>query len=500
MLKSINELLEETERLIKANAALQQKLQQAGVSTDGIISGSVDALVIADHKTIKVLTEATADKIYRILIEKMNEGAVTLNEEGTILFCNSCFANMVNLPLQKVTGTKFENFLHEASKELLKNLTKQAGQNSLKKEIYIKTNDGRAIPVLISLNTLKMDSDVVISIILTDLTIQNKSKEELNWQTKRLEQQNIELEDAVKELQLQSEEKEKRAAELIIVNKKLVIESKEKHKREAELKTANKKLRHQNEEKEKRATELAIANKELEAFTYISSHDLQEPLRKIQIFSALILEKEDAALSQQGKDYFQRIQKAAKRMQILIKDLLLYSYISIQQSLEYTSLNEILEGVIADHKETIREKNAFIEADSLCTACIDSSQFRQVMHNLMGNSLKFADPRRPLHIVIKSEIVEGNLFLNEQLLLSANKLSPGKSYCHLSFSDNGIGFDQQFKNKIFDLFQRLHAKEKYPGTGIGLAIVKKIIERHNGVIIASGEPNRGARFDIYIPA
>lgn len=85
-------------------------------------------------------------------------------------------------------------------------------------------------------------------------------------------------------------------------------------------------------------------------------------------------------------------------------------------------------------------------------------------------------------------------------MLSANKLSPGKSYCHLSFSDNGIGFDQQFKNKIFDLFQRLHAKEKYPGTGIGLAIVKKIIERHNGVIIASGEPNRGARFDIYIPA
>ncbi len=141
----------------------------------------------------------------------------------------------------------------------------------------------------------------------------------------------------------------------------------------------------------------------------------------------------------------------------------------------------------------MKEKHATIEANQLCDADIIPFQFRQLMHNLIGNSLKFSNPEKPPHIQIKSEIANGLKFSNEKLL-------PQKKYCHISFSDNGIGFEQQYSEKIFEVFQRLHGKNEYIGTGIGLSIVKKILENHHGIITAKGELNKGATFDIYIPA
>jgi signal transduction histidine kinase len=119
-------------------------------------------------------------------------------------------------------------------------------------------------------------------------------------------------------------------------------------------------------------------------------------------------------------------------------------------------------------------------------------QFRQLMHNLMTNSLKFANPAHPLRISIKCSINKGSE-------LKEDKLIAEKRYCHISFADNGIGFDPQYKDKIFEVFQKLHSKEEYTGTGIGLAIVKKIVENHNGIITATGVLQKGATFDIYIP-
>lgn len=143
-----------------------------------------------------------------------------------------------------------------------------------------------------------------------------------------------------------------------------------------------------------------IANKELEAFTYISSHDLQEPLRKIQTFAARILMNEQAGLSDKGKDYFHRIQNAASRMQILIEDLLKYSQIQVREhKLENIDLTNIVEEVKTDLKETIEEKKATIDSSQLCNANIVPSQFRQMMHNLIGNALKFSALDRPPHIV-----------------------------------------------------------------------------------------------------
>lgn len=239
--------------------------------------------------------------------------------------------------------------------------------------------------------------------------------------------------------------------------------------------------------------ELKKKNKELESFTYISSHDLQEPLRKIQTFSGLILEKEQTSLSNKGKEYFQRIWDSAIRMQTLIEDLLAYSRASItERKFEIVDLNEIMQEVINEFGEAIAEKNAVIEVGRLCEASINPLQFRQMMNNLIANSLKFSKPGGHPHIVIKSKIAEGLQLPNENL-------SPFVKYCHITISDNGIGFDPQYKDQIFEVFQRLHDRDEYPGTGIGLAIVKKIVDNHNGIITATGELNKGVTFDIYLP-
>lgn len=255
----------------------------------------------------------------------------------------------------------------------------------------------------------------------------------------------------------------------------------------SDIKTAEQNIKQKNIELEK-------MNKELQSFAYISSHDLQEPLRKIQTFSSRIRDKELDNLSDSGKDMFSRMNDAAKRMQTLIQDLLAYSRTNATEPLfETTDLNDIITEIKKDLEEELQEKNAVIESNELGHVDIIPFQFRQLMHNLIGNSLKFSQPDVPPIIKIESEIAKG-------LELNNDKLSPQKKYCHIAVSDNGIGIEQQYSEKIFEVFQRLHAKNEYNGTGIGLSIVKKIVENHHGIITANGELNKGVTFDIYIPA
>ena len=236
---------------------------------------------------------------------------------------------------------------------------------------------------------------------------------------------------------------------------------------------------------------LISVNKELESFAYISSHDLQEPLRKIQTFSSRILAEEYQYLSDKGKFYFERLQHSALRMQILIRDLLAYSRTKTRErQFEVTDLNILVEEIIQGFREELEEKKGTIEAPEQCEANIIPFQFRQLLQNLISNALKFTQPGKPPRILIKSEIIKNN---------NLNFLK-GKDYCHITVSDNGIGFDLQYKERIFEIFQRLSTKKSYEGTGMGLAIVKKIVENHNGIITATSEINKGATFDIYIPA
>jgi PAS domain S-box-containing protein len=261
----------------------------------------------------------------------------------------------------------------------------------------------------------------------------------------------------------------------------------------SEKKKADDRLKQNALELEQKNIELEKMNQELQSFAYISSHDLQEPLRKIQTFATQIIERESQNLSDYGKDKFQRMQNAAKRMQTLINDLLSYSRTNVQERVfEKTNLSKIIDEVRDDLKEEIEQKHARIESTENCEANIIPFQFRQLLYNLVSNSLKFSKAETPIVVKINSEIVKGSDLNNK-------KLEDKTVYCHIKIEDNGIGFEQQYSAKIFEVFQRLHGKLEYTGTGIGLAIVKKIVDNHNGIITATGELNKGATFDIYIP-
>ncbi len=241
---------------------------------------------------------------------------------------------------------------------------------------------------------------------------------------------------------------------------------------------------------EQKNKELLSSNKELASFAYIASHDLQEPLRKIQTFASLIGSKEAANLSENGKDNFLRMQQAAKRMQTLIGDLLSYSRANVNETkLEETDLAALVKEVKEEFEEEFLSAKARLDLGKLCTVKVIRFQFFQLFYNLISNSIKFSDPGRPLVIRIESDKTPAT---------PMNGISH-PSFCHIRYTDNGIGFEPEFNERIFELFQRLHGKSEYEGTGIGLAIVKKIIDNHHGTITASGDPGNGARFDIYLP-
>ena len=242
--------------------------------------------------------------------------------------------------------------------------------------------------------------------------------------------------------------------------------------------------------------ELQKMNKEMESFAYISSHDLQEPLRKIQTFVSRILEKENDNLSDSGKEYLRRMKVAGERMQQLIQDLLAYSRTKISDiKFESTDLETILKDIKDDLKDEIKQKSVIIETDKTCSIDVKviPFQFRQLIYNLISNSIKFSKADVQSVIKLVCEVAEGSK-------MNYKNLKPNQTYYHIKISDNGIGFKSDYKEKIFEIFQRLHGREEYTGTGIGLAIVKKIVDNHNGFITADGEPNKGATFNIYIPA
>jgi PAS domain S-box-containing protein len=239
--------------------------------------------------------------------------------------------------------------------------------------------------------------------------------------------------------------------------------------------------------------ELLQSNTELASFAYLASHDLQEPLRKIRIFCGRILEKDADKFSQATKDYFHRIMGASDRMQNLIIALLNYSRISTSEILlTESSLGRIAEEVRSDLNELIQEANATIEICPLPDLKVIPLQFSQLFSNLIMNSLKYRKAGTKPVIKISAEMVQAGEIAEE------GSFRDGQ-YWKIEFRDNGIGFDQKYADRIFELFQRLHGKSEYEGTGIGLAICKKIVQNHNGFISASGQPGAGAVFNIYLP-
>ncbi|HLF51812.1 ATP-binding protein [Flavobacterium sp.] len=246
-------------------------------------------------------------------------------------------------------------------------------------------------------------------------------------------------------------------------------------------------------ELEENNNELKSINAELESFNNIVSHDLQEPLRKIQMFISRLEEKEINLLSQQGKDYFSKIHLTANRMQALLIDLLNYSRtIKGDKIFVKTDLNEILQQILQDLAPTIEEKNADIYIEDLPILNAIPFQMVQLFTNLISNSLKYSKEDAIPKISIYSEKIGENEIFEGKLIVEQH-------YYKIIIKDNGIGFKQEYAEKIFLLFKRLETDSKYSGTGLGLAICKKIMDNHNGFIKVEAEPNEGAKFSVFIP-
>lgn len=232
------------------------------------------------------------------------------------------------------------------------------------------------------------------------------------------------------------------------------------------------------------ATELERSNRELQDFAYVASHDLQEPLRKIQTFGNRIEAKYNDTLDEQGLDYLRRMQNAAARMQTLIHDLLALSRVmTTSNDFILTDMNTIVAEVLSDLEIRIEQTGASIEVNDLPDIAADPLQMRQLFQNLIGNALKFIRPDTTPHIQVMASYIDVDK----------------KRMVEIKVIDNGIGFDEKHAERIFSVFQRLHGKNDYEGTGVGLAICRKITERHKGSIRAARNPDHGATFTVLMP-
>ena len=416
------------EELVNEVTNLRLQLEEANDTINAIRTGQIDAIVVNGKKGHELYTLKTADQTYRIFIEKMTEGAVTLDHHGIIVYSNSQFASMVNLPLSKVIGLSVYNFISPSFKQHFSLLFDRGWKEDCKGEIGLIGN-GKYTEFQLSFTSLELDEGVSLSIILTDLTEQKESQRQLKLNNKKLEEINYALE---------------------------------------------------------------VSNHDLQQFASVASHDLQEPLRKIQIYSNLINQKHAAELSTAANAYLQKIVSSSERMRILIHDILSFSRLSDKANkYELTDLKLLAKELLNDFELLIEEKKAAITIDDLPKIEVNPGQLRQVLQNIISNALKFSRPDVPPVIHIWGKRVCENAHDSVP-----NTTGP---YTCIHIKDNGIGFNEKYMSNVFTLFKRLHTKDKYEGTGIGLAITKRIIEKHNGQIIAKSTEGKGSEFIIVLP-
>lgn len=268
------------------------------------------------------------------------------------------------------------------------------------------------------------------------------------------------------------------------INKSLEIEVKDRIASEEKIYELNTQLL-------KNIEQLESTNKELDQFAFMASHDLQEPLRKIRTFSSRIATKYKDKLDEEGQLYIDKMQSSCERMQNLINDILDFSKITISKELRVKSdINELLNEVLSDMDLQIQEKSAKITIDDLPKIPVYPGLIKPLFQNLLNNALKYSKKNIEPNINITAKI--------ESYLDTQGKLN-GTKYCRIIVQDNGVGFEQQYAEQIFTMFKRLHGNSEYKGTGIGLAICKKIVDEHQGYISAKSSLNQGATFTISLP-
>ena len=445
-----------------------------------------------------------------------SNASIEFDLEGNILLANKNFLEIMGYNETDLVG-KHHCILVDPSYSESK--AYQLFWNSLKKGVYQKdefirvSKSGKFIWLLGSYNPIMDTSGKPYKIlkIATDITLAKTQFLQLAVQAQEKEKRAAELVVANKELKFQNEQKEQRAKELIIANKELAIQSKEKEKRAAELIIANKKLAAENilkekrkVEKQQRAAELIVKNRELayqekrskeltlandelkkaqeelEAFSYSVSHDLRAPIRAINGYTQILTEDHADSIDEDGKTMLQAIIRNSNKMGVLIDDLLAFSKLGRKQvSSTNINMTALLQGVISEINIEKDENTPIFEIKELAPANGDASLIKQVWINLISNAIKYSKYKSETRIKITS------VLKNDKIIYS--------------IKDWGSGFNMAYYDKLFGVFQRLHSQEEFAGTGIGLAIVQKIVNRHSGTVWAESTLDEGAEFYFSLP-
>jgi len=547
---------------------LRARLECAEATISGIRSGKIDALVVLGPKGEQIFTLKGADRSYRVILEKMAEGAVTLDEEFNILYANSCFAGMVGAPLPEVPGDLFIRFLMPKDHVRFQDLLARAACDNVKDEFGLICADQTKIWVNISVSKINLPAEPdILCLIVTDLTarynaekeiliVKNDLEKKVMQRTETLKLANKDLEQSQRMLRsitdnadtalfimdqgqrctfmnpaaeeltgFALEEVVARGVSLheIIHHKRPdgsyyphnecpidnafptqnkmkgedVFVHKDGHlypvaftaspKRDESGKSIGTIIEVQDITERKRAEEellrhmvrLEQSNEELEQFAYIAAHDLKEPLHTVINFVDMVAESLKAKLNQEEKECFGFIQRGALDAQELILSLLQYASINQKDyPLKLTDLNLLLKNCLSGLHVLIDESGAVVTSAFMPTLSVNGTHIIQVFSNLISNAIKFRGDNKPeIHIAARQE--------GEKWIFSVR--------------DNGIGIDPEYKDRIFMIFKRLHSKKKYPGTGIGLAICKKVIEQHGGEIWVESEPGKGSAFCFSLP-
>jgi len=411
MERETHEALRERIRQLEARLMEVEAQQlEAEETLFALRSGQVDAIIAAGPGGDRVYTLKGADETYRVFLEEMAEGALTLMRDGLIVFSNPKFPAMVGLPMEQVLGSRIQEFVSDEEAAAMSVFLDRSMIESQKQEFCLTTHAGTTVPVYIAVSSFENGDLECLCAVVTDLTDEKRTKQAL------------------------------KAAE--------VIRESEKH--------------------------LRIANEDLKQLTFAAAHDLREPLRNIRAYTELLLKSIGTSPDGDADRMKAVIVESTQRMEDLLRDLLDYSQLTARQDDQdsVTDASVAITNALANLQTVIQASSAEVSWGPLPWVCGREQNYVQLFQNLIGNAIKYRGPQPP------------------RIAVSARRQADEWVF---SVQDNGIGIDPQYSVQIFGLFKRLHGKD-IPGTGIGLAICQKIVERNGGRIWVESELGKGSEF------